>query len=422
MKPAWPVVALAEHLRVRHGFAFQGEHFGDHGDYIVLTPGNFFDEGGFKPKSGTEKFYRADPPAQYVLSRDDLVIAMTEQAQGLLGSSALIPCDGVYLHNQRIGLVEPVSDGVDRRFLYYLFNTRQVRDQIQATATGSKVRHTAPSRVESVTVALPPLLTQRKIAAALSAYDDLIENNTRRIKLMEEMAQRLFREWFVDFHYPGHEGVPFVNSELGPIPEGWTVRPLGEVVRQSRASVDPGRSPDEAFEHFSIPSYDADRRPGVQMGSTIRSNKFAVTEECVLYSKLNPRIPRVWLVAPTGGMRAVASTELLVLSASSHWNLPVIYSLCRSPDFADRVTGMAGGTSTSHQRVRPGDLLAVLIVDPGSTWCGRYSEACGAMPKLAVHLRDCNATLRATRDLLLPSLISGEIEVDSLNIDVPYAA
>ncbi len=73
---------------------------------------------------------------------------------------------------------------------------------------------------------LPPLATQRKIAAILSAYDDLIENNTRRIEILEEMAQRIYREWFVHFRFPGHEDVPLVDSELGPIPEGWERRPL----------------------------------------------------------------------------------------------------------------------------------------------------------------------------------------------------
>ncbi len=85
------------------------------------------------------------------------------------------------------------------------------------------------SRFENLIVTLPPLPIQRKIAAILSAYDDLIENNTRRIALLEEMAQALYREWFVHFRFPGHESVPLVDSPLGPIPEGWQMAKLGEV-------------------------------------------------------------------------------------------------------------------------------------------------------------------------------------------------
>ncbi len=83
--------------------------------------------------------------------------------------------------------------------------------------------------IKSLPVVIPPLPTQRKIAAILSAYDDLIENNGRRIKLLEEMAQRIYREWFVDFRYPGHENVPLVDSELGPVPQGWSVERMGQV-------------------------------------------------------------------------------------------------------------------------------------------------------------------------------------------------
>ena len=379
----WPSTRLGDHLRVKHGFAFQGEYFSDSGEYVVLTPGNFIEAGGFKPKSGAEKYFTADPPPDYVLRRGDLVIAMTEQAQGLLGSSALIPADGVYLHNQRIGLIQPTSGQAHLRFLYYLFNTPGVREQIQATATGSKVRHTAPSRVENVRILLPPIATQRNIAAILSAYDDLIQNNNRRIKLLEAMAQRIYREWFVDFRYPGHETVPLTGSELGPAPSDWSLRPLGEVVAQSRASVNPSRFPGETFEHYSIPSFDEGRRPRLEAGDEIKSSKFLVNGPCVLYSKLNPRIPRVWMAAPRASGRAVASTELLVLSDRGGWNLPLIYCLLRSEQFGDRVAGMAGGTSTSHQRVRPGELLALRVLDAGNDLARLFERRVGAILTLA---------------------------------------
>ena len=138
---------------------------------------------------------------------------MTEQAEGLLGSSALIPESQKYLHNQRLGLVTRVRDDrIDKLFLYYLFNTRQVRAQIRATASGVKVRHTSPSRIGDVKVHLPEVTAQRKIAAVVSAYDDLIENNRRRIATLEEMAQSLYREWFVRFRFPGHENIPLVPT------------------------------------------------------------------------------------------------------------------------------------------------------------------------------------------------------------------
>src|SRR5207253_2618072 len=108
---------------------------------------------GFRSKGDKEKFYTGEVPPGFVLRRGDLLIAMTEQAEGLLGSSAIVPSDDLYLHNQRLGLVTDLrGDVVDKRFLYYLFNWREVRDQIRASASGVKVRHTSPQRIYEVRV------------------------------------------------------------------------------------------------------------------------------------------------------------------------------------------------------------------------------------------------------------------------------
>lgn len=132
---AWLDCTLGDLLEVKHGFAFLGEHFTDEGSHIVLTPGNFFDEGGFKNKGEKEKWYSGPIPHEYVLDKGDLVIAMTEQAEGLLGSSAIIPQGDLYLHNQRLGLIL-IRDKKKtyKGFIYYLFNSRPVRQQIRGSA------------------------------------------------------------------------------------------------------------------------------------------------------------------------------------------------------------------------------------------------------------------------------------------------
>jgi type I restriction enzyme, S subunit len=241
----WVPTRLDAHFQIKHGYAFKGEYFADAGPFIMLTPGNFFDEGGFKSKD-QEKYYAGEVPDGYILQRGDLLVAMTEQAEGLLGSSALIPQDKLYLHNQRLGLVVNLDEDVlDKRFLYYLFNTRSVRNQIRATASGTKVRHTSPSRIGEVQVMLPPVEVQRRIVDVVSAYDDLIENNTRRIAILEEMAQAIYREWFVDFRFPGYEQVEMVESELGPVPAGWEVRRLRQVAQVNTRSLRKNDPPEE---------------------------------------------------------------------------------------------------------------------------------------------------------------------------------
>ncbi|HAY22871.1 MAG TPA: restriction endonuclease subunit S, partial [Desulfobacterales bacterium] len=169
---------LGDALHIKHGYAFKGQFFTDTGTHIVLTPGNFNEEGGFRLRPGKDRFYSGDIPENFILSAGDLIVAMTEQGPGLLGSSAIIPEDGKYLHNQRLGLITQLDESLlEKRFLYFLFNTKAVRGQISASASGTKVRHTAPERIYRVKVRVPDVLVQGKISSTLSAYDDLIENN-----------------------------------------------------------------------------------------------------------------------------------------------------------------------------------------------------------------------------------------------------
>ncbi len=224
---SWHEVQLGDAIHVKHGFAFKGQHFSDSGAHVVLTPGNFNEEGGFRLRPGKDRFYTGDIPEDYILGEGDLIVAMTEQGAGLLGSSALIPEGDKYLHNQRLGLVQILDDSVlDKQFLYYLFNTRTVRGQISGSATGVKVRHTAPERIYRVKVSIPlNVADQKKIGSILSAYDDLIENNRRRIQLLEQAAQLLYKEWFVHLRFPGHEHVKIKDG----VPEGWEKKHIGDV-------------------------------------------------------------------------------------------------------------------------------------------------------------------------------------------------
>lgn len=194
---------------------------------MVLTPGNFLEEGGFKEKADKAKWYIGPIPADYILSKGDLIVAMTEQAEGLLGSGALIPRSGVYLHNQRLGFVQiQGQQQADRLFIYYLFNSKPVRQQIRGSASGTKIRHTAPSRIADVKISVPPLPVQQRIAGILSAYDELIENSQRRIKILEAMAHALYSErrsgrqvlWAGDWHSRQTASVNLPNQKPPPHP------------------------------------------------------------------------------------------------------------------------------------------------------------------------------------------------------------
>ena len=198
----WPIKKLRGRIHVKHGYPFKGEHFNSSGPYIVLTPGNFHEQGGFKRNAAKDKCYAEPFPDEYLLKKGDLIVAMTEQTDGLLGSTALVPEDDRFLHNQRLGLITAQTDEVIPEYLYHLFKIRTVREQIRLSSSGSKVKHTSPERIYDVQVQLPSPKEQKAIARVLSALDAKIELNQRINAELEGLAKLLYDYWFVQFEFP----------------------------------------------------------------------------------------------------------------------------------------------------------------------------------------------------------------------------
>jgi type I restriction enzyme S subunit len=181
----WVEKTLSELCDIKHGFAFKSEFFTSEGDYVLLTPGNFYESGGYRDRGEKQKYYVGEIPPDFVLSEGDLLVAMTEQAAGLLGSPVLVPESDKFLHNQRLGLVTK-KPGVlwTNEFFFHVFNTQAVRKEIHDSASGVKVRHTSPTKIGDVVVSFPTLLSaQRAIVATLK---DLLEETQR----LESLYQR----------------------------------------------------------------------------------------------------------------------------------------------------------------------------------------------------------------------------------------
>jgi len=241
---SWTEYNLGELIRVKHGFAFKSEFFSPEGKHIVLTPGNFYESGGFKSRGDKDRFYSGEYPEQYLLKKDDLIVAMTEQGEGLLGSSSLIPDNDKFLHNQRLGLVEIIEpEKVEKYFLYLVFNNPIIRHQIAGSATGTKVKHTAPERIYRCKFKFPSRPLQKKIAAIIYSYNNFIENNLKRINLLEEMAQITYEEWFVRMKFPGHKTATF-DKETG-LPQGWEQR-----LMENACDVSGGGTPSKEEEEY----------------------------------------------------------------------------------------------------------------------------------------------------------------------------
>lgn len=198
----WPEARLADLCSIKHGFAFKSEHFADAGEYALLTPGNFLEAGGYRDRGPKQKYYEGPIPAGFVLEAGALLVAMTEQAAGLLGSPVIVPSESIFLHNQRLGLVEPKSQiAWDNGYFFHVFNTRGVRDELHRTGTGVKVRHTSPEKIGRLVVAMPrSLVEQRTIAQRLDRLADeadaLISVQRRKLAFLQELRQSLLHRAF----------------------------------------------------------------------------------------------------------------------------------------------------------------------------------------------------------------------------------
>lgn len=300
--------------------------------------------------------------------------------------------------------------------------------ELQKKAVGSTMPNINSSIVRSLELPIPPLTTQRKIAGIISAYDELIENNNRRIKLLEEMARRIYEEWFVDFRYPGHENVPLVESELGPIPQGWSTARVGDhagVIRgrsyRGADVVDEGGVPffslkcvarDGGFRPDGVKRYAGEFKDvhRVQTGDIV----MAVTD----MTQERRIVARAARVPDVGEEFGVFSMDLVKIVPK---DVPAEYllGLLRYSDFPDQVKAHANGANVLH--LHPDRVSDYRSPFPVAAMACHYSDQVGPSQRLSDGLHAANERLRAARDLLLPRLISGAIDMTNLNIAVREA-
>lgn len=191
----WGKSDLTHLITIKHGFAFKSEFYSDKGQYVLLTPGSFYETGGFRDQGSKTKYYIGDIPDGYILSQGDMLLAMTEQAEGLLGSALFVPENNRYLHNQRLGLVQILNqEKVCKDFLYLFFNSPSIRKQITEQSTGTKVKHTSPDRLCSVIGLIPPLKEQQKIAEIISSWDQAISATERLLENSQQQKKALMQQ------------------------------------------------------------------------------------------------------------------------------------------------------------------------------------------------------------------------------------
>ncbi len=304
-------------------------------------------------------------------------------------------CPGRFWASDNTIVCYPEDKKCDVRFLYYLLSHLGLR----RWAGGAAQPLLTQTVLKQVVAPIPSLPTQQKIAAILSAYDDLIENNTRRIKILEEMAQAIYKEWFVDFRFPGHKKVKFVNSKLGKIPEGWEVKTLGEtslnfdrkrkplssMVRQNRKGPYPYYGAEKVFDYIDDFIFDGEYLLIAEDGSVITPDRKPV---------LQLTKGKFW-----------ANNHTHILQGRPPISTEYLYLRLSDLDIQGYVTGAAQPKITQENMNR------IPILVPSEELLGSFDNIVRTMFIQMKVFEDKNRNLRRTRDLLLPKLISGEIEV-----------
>jgi type I restriction enzyme S subunit len=291
------------------------------------------------------------------------------------------------------------KQGVEKAFLAYWLaaNEDLLLNRVDSASHGTG--RILSEALRSVPLTLPPLSEQKRIVDLFASLDDKIELNRRMNKTLNGITGAIFKSWFA-------------ASDTGAFDKAEGVAAFSSVATISRESVTPADHLTESLDHYSIPAFDNARLPSVEKGAQIKSNKFVVHDDSVLLSKLNPRIPRVWMPVLTAGRRAICSTEFLVLEPTDSSSREYLYDLCMSQSFLDVFATMVTGTSGSHQRVKPEYLEQMPVVVPRRSWLRRYTAVVRPLhSKVAHNLRE-NLLLADLRDTLLPKLMCGDVRIN----------
>lgn len=330
-----------------------------------------------------------------LLRKDDIIIS----ARGTVGELAMIPFPMAF--NQSCYGIR-AKEGIDSTFLYYLIK-HSVR-KLKAMTHGSVFDTITRDTFANIDVAIPDIEMQQRVAKMLANIDDKVENNQRINNNLEQQTQAIFKSWFVDF-----------ELNYGIMPSDWKVSQLGSIAKISTEVFSPAKNPNVEVEHYSIPAYDEKRYPVFETSNGIKSNKYRLSSNSVMISKLNPDTKRIWRPYCISD-NPICSTEFIVYEPINPLNRDFIYSIIDSVGFSAFLCSHTTGSTNSRQRATPSITLTYDIIVPDEKTIQAFCSIVSPMYDTIENNIKENQKLAETRDKLLPKLMSGELDVSGIDL------
>ncbi len=344
-------------------------------------------------------------------NKNDTVIATAGQGN-TRGQVSLLGID-TYV-NQSIIVIKVNQNLLEYKWIFYNLSNRY--KELRFISESNSVRGSLTTKMlnDLIKLSLPPLQEQKAIANILSSFDEKILLLKEQNETLEQISQGVFREWFVKFNYPDTDGKR-VDSEFGDIPDGWRVNGIRELIEHNKITIKPQDNPAELYHHYSLPAYDNGKQAEAEYGSEISSNKYKVIDRSFLVSKLNPSTSRIWAIYEPN-TNAICSTEFQVIKPVKYTYFGFVYGALTSYAVKKELSSRAHGTSSSHQRVKPDDILDVPLLIPTEELVVKYSNIVNGFLEKINNNEEQIQILQITRDTLLPKLMSGEVRVEGFGV------
>ena len=372
---------------------------------------------------GQYPYYGAQGVVDYVDNYifDGLHVLVAEDGENLRTRNQDIAflAKGKFWVNNHAHILKGDSD-ISTKFLKYALNSSNISGYV----TGSTIPKLSQKNLHSIPVFWPDVNQQTQVVSLLGGLDEKIEANQRMNETLEAMAQAIFRDWFVNFGptRAKMEGrAPYLVPDLWKLfpdklddegkPKGWGTFRLEEIACLHKKTISPFNHPDIGFEHYSIPAFDRNKMPILEKGAAIKSNKTLIPKESVLLSKLNPDISRVWMPELANRHQQISSTEFLPFTTVGETGLHLLYCLFSSGQFQQILQSMVTGTSKSHQRVSPKDLLLRKVIVGSLDIFEHFESTVNSCMKCTLINLSESRSLAQTRDILLPEVMSGKIQL-----------